>query len=82
MDPSLASMGSSFEETIILRQLQMTLPQIVRDHEEFWNGKILGEHSFRPLTPLTSSLVSVNCQHFTFTFGLLIVFSTNALINS
>ncbi len=43
MDKFLVSDIASVEDKFLLSQLMVTLPNVVREHEDYWNLKVLGE---------------------------------------
>ncbi len=45
MDYIASSPQLNFEDNFILSQLKVSLPSIVKDHEAYWNSKLLGELS-------------------------------------
>jgi hypothetical protein len=40
---SLIGSGVSFEDTFLLSQLKLTLPNVVKEHEDYWNNKLMGK---------------------------------------
>ena len=45
MDKFLVRDIISIEDKFLLSQLMATLPNVVKEHEEYWNLKVLGEFS-------------------------------------
>ena len=44
MDKFLVPDIISTEDTFLLSQLMATLPNVVKEHEDYWNLKVLGEY--------------------------------------